>query len=66
MRGERQIGTELLVAQSVLMSKYNQQYSEIKDIPLKTVLFLLHLASAEGEYEKAEAKKLKSKIKSRG
>lgn len=63
MRGGSYSDTALLVAQSILMSKYNQQYSEIKDIPMKTVIFLLQLYNAEAEYEAAESKKLMSKIK---
>lgn len=65
MRGVSFNDTNLYLAQSVLMSKYNQQYSEIANIPLNTVLFLLHLAVAEGEHQKSENKKMKNKMKKR-
>ena len=63
MRGVSFRDTELYLAQSVLMSKYNQQYSEIADIPLEMVLFLLHMAEAEGKYQESEIKKAKQNIK---
>ena len=66
MRGVSFRDMDLYVAQSILMSKYNQQYSEIKDIPLKMVLFLLNLASAEDKYQEAEMKKAQAKMKSKG
>ena len=66
MRGISFRETDFHVAESILMSRYNQQYSEIKDIPLKKVLFLLNLAMAEDQYQEAEAKKLKAKTKGRG
>ena len=66
MRGVSFRDTNLYLAQSVLMSKYNQQYSEIENIPLKTVMFLLHLANAEGQYQESEMKKAQAKIKNKG
>ena len=63
MRGQAYSSTDLYVAQSVLMSKYHQQYSEISNIPLKTVMFLLNLATAEAQYQEAEMKKIKAKAK---
>jgi hypothetical protein len=47
------------------MSRYNQQYSEIKDMPLKTILFMLRLAEAEDFYQKKEMEKMKNKGKGR-
>jgi hypothetical protein len=43
------------------MGRYNQPYSEIKDMPIKTVLFLLRLAEAEEFLQKKEMEKLKNK-----
>ncbi len=43
------------------MSKYNQPYSEINEIPTETVMFLLRMAEAEADYQKAEMDKLKNK-----
>lgn len=66
VRGRGYRDTDLYVAQSILMSKYNQQYSEIDNIPLKTVLFLLNLTNSERQYEEAEMKKAKAKMKNKG
>ena len=66
MRGVSFRDMDLYVAQSILMSKYNQQYSEIDNIPSKVVLFLINLYSAENQYEKAEMEKAKKKSKGRG
>ena len=66
MRGVSFRDTDVYLAQSVLMSKYNQQYSEIENMPLKTVLFLLNLAYAEGQYQETEMKKTQAKIKNKG
>ena len=65
MRGVSFNDTNLYLAQSVLMSKYNQQYSEIENIPVKTVMFLLCLAEAEGQYQESEMKKAQAKIKNK-
>jgi len=42
-----------------MMARYNQPYSEVKDMPLKTVLFLLRLAEAEDMKIKADMDKAK-------
>ena len=63
MRGQTYSSTDLYVAQSILMSKYHQQYSEIRNMPLKTVMFLLNLAVAEAQYIEAENKKIIAKAK---
>ena len=63
MRGSSYRETDLYVVQAVLMAKYNQPYSEIKNIPLKTALFLLNLVGAEEAYQKSEMKKAKQNMK---
>lgn len=65
MRGRPFSETDRHVAESILMSRYNQSYSEIKDIPIKTILFILRLAEAEDLYQKKEMEKLKNKGKGR-
>ena len=65
MRGVSFRDMDSYLARSVLMSKYNQQYSEIDNMSFKMVLFLLHLAEAEGQFEKSEMKKAKGKMKRR-
>ena len=66
MRGISFSDTNLYLAQSILMSRYNQQYSEIDNIPSKTVLFLLNLAENEDLYQQAEMKKAKARMKNKG
>lgn len=45
------------------MAKYNQPYSEIKNIPIQTLLFLIRLSEAEDMKMKIDMEKAKSKIK---
>lgn len=45
------------------MSHYNQPYSELKDIPLKRVMFYVSLYEAEQDYLEQEQEKLKAKLK---
>lgn len=66
MRGIPFKDTNIYVTQSILMSHYHQPYSEIDDIPYKTVEFLIRLYEAEKEYEKREMDKLTRKIPKRG
>lgn len=47
------------------MGRYNQPYSEIENIPLKTSLFLLRLAEAEDQYTKQKIEQAKMKNKGR-
>ena len=47
------------------MSKYHQPYSEIKDMPLRTILFLIRLAEAENMKAEADMKKTKAKMKNK-
>ena len=54
-----------LMVDAVLMSEFNQPYSEIDNIPTETVIFLLRLAEAKGDYHEAEVKKMKGKNKGR-
>ena len=65
MRGINFPDTNRYVAESLLMKRYNQPYSEIKDMPLKTILFLIRLAEAEDMKTKADMDKAKAKIKKR-
>lgn len=65
MRGRPFSDTNRYVAEALLMSRYNQQYSELKDIPTKTILFMLRLAEAEDFYQKKEIEKIKNKSKGR-
>jgi len=60
------------VAKSIMMSRYNQPYSEIKDIPYSDLLFFLRLVEAEDQYtknemdkQKAETNKMKNKMRRR-
>lgn len=45
------------------MNKYHQPYSEIKDMPLKTIMFLIRLTEAENRKQKADMDKQKAKTK---
>ena len=63
MRGVTFSDTAEYLAQAVLMGKYNQPFSELENIPLRTALFLLRLSEAEGKYQESEMKKNESKIK---
>ena len=47
------------------MSRYNQPYSELENIPLKTAIFLIRLAEAEDKYTKQKIKQSKNKGKGR-
>jgi len=47
------------------MSKYHQQYSELENIPVDEVLFLIRLSEAEAQYQEAEMKKMKANKKNR-
>lgn len=60
------------VAKSIMMSRYNQQYSEIDKIPSNDLLFFLRLVEAEEIYTKkklddleADMERLKNKARSR-
>lgn len=48
---------------AVLMSRYNQQYSELDDMSYKTVVFLLRLAENEDIYIKQKINQAKAKSK---
>lgn len=48
---------------AVLMGKYNQQYSEIRKIPTKVIIYLLALAEAESNKIKSDMKDLENKGK---
>lgn len=48
-----------------MMARYNQPYSEIENMSMKTILFMLRLAEAEDLYQKKEMEKLKNKGKGR-
>lgn len=61
MRGINFLDVNHHVIDSVLMSKYNQPYSEIAEIPLESVIFLMRLAEAEGDFQESEMKKMKAK-----
>ena len=61
MRGVNFLDTAPMVVDGMLMSKYNQLYSEIDNIPTKTVIFLMRLAEAEDAHQEAQMKKLKNK-----
>jgi len=65
MRGVSFSDTREYLAQAVLMEKYNQPFSEIKNIPLKTAMFLLRLSEAEGQYQESEIKKRTAQMKSK-
>jgi len=45
------------------MARYNQPYSEIKNLPYKTVLFLLRLIEAEDQYTEQKIEQAKAKNK---
>ena len=65
MRGRPFSDTNRYIAEAVLMSRYNQPYSEIENMSTKTILFMLKLAEAEDFYQKKEMEKLKNKGKGR-
>lgn len=46
-----------LVTQAVLMREYHQQYSELDDMPIETVIFLLRLLENQKIYEEQQIKK---------
>lgn len=48
-----------------MMEKYNQSYSEIKDIPIDDITFFLELNNAEGWKYEQEMKKMKKLKKPR-
>jgi len=51
------------VAKSIMMSRYNQPYTEIEKIPYINLLFFLRLVEAEEIYNKQETDKMESEIK---
>jgi len=60
------------VADSIMMSRYNQPYSEIKDIPYTDLLFFLRLVEAEDQFtqnemdeQKVKMNRLKNKMRRR-
>ena len=53
----------LLVMKAALMSRYNQQYSEIVKMPYKDVLFLMALLESEEKFTKQELEKQQQQIK---
>lgn len=65
MRGRNYPDTILETTYAILMARYNQPYSEIKDIPLKTAMFFLRLAEAEDQYTEQKIKQAKMKNKGR-
>lgn len=65
MRGRNFPDTVLDTVYATLMARYNQPYSEIENIPLKTSLFLLRLAEAEDQYIKQKVEQAKMKNKGR-
>lgn len=65
MRGRPFSDTNDYITEAILMARYNQPYSEIKDMPLRTILFMLRLAEAEDFYQKKEMEKMKNKGRGR-
>lgn len=51
------------VAKSIMMSRYNQSYTEIEKIPYTDFLFFLRLVEAEEIYNKQETDKMESEMK---
>ena len=49
--------------EAILMSRYNQSFSEIQEMPLTKIMFFIRLAEAEDEYEKQELRKQQAKSK---
>lgn len=47
----------------ILMKVYHQPYSELKNIPYRDALFLIHSEAAEQDYMKQEMDKVKNKLK---
>ena len=56
-------GLELNILYRILMKVYHQPYSELRNIPYRDALFLIHSESAEQDYIKQEMKKAKNKLK---
>ena len=56
-------GLELNILYRILMKVYHQPYSELKNIPYRDALFLVHAESAEQDYLKQEMDKVKAKTK---
>ena len=49
----------------ILMKVYHQPYSEIKNIPYRDAIFLIHSESAEQDYMEQEMKKQNKKLKTK-
>lgn len=65
MRGAQFSEFNILTTQAALMARYHIPYSEIKDMPLRTVMFLLHYADAADQYQKQEINRAKNQNKGR-
>lgn len=63
MRGVKVLDTNPYLVDAILMSRYNQSYSEIENMPTELVLFLIRLLEAETKYEESEMKKIKGRQK---
>jgi len=61
VRGVKVLDTNPYLVDAILMSRYNQPYSEIENMPTELVLFLIRLIEAESKFEESEMKKIKSK-----
>lgn len=52
-----------LAVMALLMDKYHQPYSEIKNMSLREIMFLREFANAENEYMKMKSKQMKGELK---
>jgi len=65
VRGAQFSEFSILTTQAALMSRYHVPYSEIKDMPLRTVMFLLEYADAADQYQQQQIDRAKNKGKGR-
>ncbi|KKN18360.1 hypothetical protein LCGC14_0956520 [marine sediment metagenome] len=56
-------GLELNILYRILMKVYHQPYSELRNIPYRDALFLVHSEAAEQDYMKQEIEKSKKNTK---
>jgi hypothetical protein len=48
--------------EAIMMSRYNQQFSELQNIPLRNMMFYVELYQAENQYIEQEQERETKKI----
>jgi hypothetical protein len=62
VRGSQELDVNVEMIEAIMMSRYNQQFSELQNIPLRNMMFYVELYQAENQYIEQEQERETKKI----